>query len=208
MRRVEASVAVALATSLALFQSACVLTGKPKTSTAAAPPPPKPAVVKPAAPPESLSVPQTQVQLPPPQPVNLEALAPRAQAGSSRAAVPASAASGSPRPRRRNRSRKRPCPPHPRPRPPMPELAPVQEIVPADERKRYQESADARKTEIRQLLTQIKSHHPTAEAESRGQTHPIVRRAIGRRGKARRHAPGRCPGRARARPRQELTGGK
>ena len=163
MRRVHASVAVALASSLALFQSACVLTGKPKTSTAAAPPPPKPAVVKPAAPPESLSVPQTQVQLPPPQPINPDAVA--LPAPKSEAGAPPPAAS---RPVRRT------APPQPKPETPVPaaptpapadaELAPVQEVLTAAERKRFKDSADARKTEIRQLLTQIKSHHPTAEA--------------------------------------------
>ena len=44
-----------------------------------------------------------------------------------------------------------------------PERAPIQEIVPADERKRYQESADASKREIRQLLEQAKSHRLTTD---------------------------------------------
>ena len=70
MRRVHAIAALALTSSLALLQSACLLTGKPKTpTTAVAPPQPKPVAAKPAAPSEALSVPQTQVHLPPPQPL-------------------------------------------------------------------------------------------------------------------------------------------
>jgi hypothetical protein len=159
MRRVHAIAAVALASSLALSQPACVLTGKPKTSTAVVvPPQPKPVAAKPAAPPEALSVPQTQVELPPPQPVNQDAVAlpaPKPEAG-----VPPPATS---RPVRRT------APPQPQPKPPdtpapaatppvEPELAPVQEVLTDVERKNFKESADRRKTEISRLLTKIKSH--------------------------------------------------
>jgi hypothetical protein len=166
MRRVHAIVAVALASSLALLQSACMLSGKPKTSAVVAPPQPKPVAAKPVAPPEALSVAQTQVQLPPPQPVNPDAVAlpqPKPEAGAPPPATP--------RPIRRI------APPQPKPdtsvpaatapavpAPAEPELAPVQEMLTPAERKRFQDSAESRKTEIRHLITQIKSHHPTAEA--------------------------------------------
>jgi hypothetical protein len=42
-------------------------------------------------------------------------------------------------------------------------LHPVQEVIPADERKRYQDSAVSRKGEIRTLLAQIKAHPVTTE---------------------------------------------
>jgi hypothetical protein len=159
MRRVHAIAALALTSSLALLQSACLLTGKPKTPTAAvAPPQPKPVPAKPAAPSEALSVPQTHVELPPPQPVNKEAVAlptPKPEAGAPPPAVS--------RPVRRTA----PLPPQPKPpdttapavAPPVdPGLAPVQEVLTDVERKHFKESADARKTEISHLLTRIKSH--------------------------------------------------
>jgi hypothetical protein len=37
-------------------------------------------------------------------------------------------------------------------------------VLTTDEKKRLQESADSQKLEIRRLLAQTKSHHPTAEA--------------------------------------------
>jgi hypothetical protein len=150
MGRVEAILAVALALSMA----GCVLSGKPKT--AAVPPQPQPAAQpKPAPPPEPLSIPQTQVQLPPPQPVNLDALAVPAPPEPVETAP-------APKPVRRTAAG---SPPPAKPEivgpvapPAEPERAPVQEIVPADERKRYQESADASKREIRQLLEHAKAH--------------------------------------------------
>jgi hypothetical protein len=154
MGRVEAILALALAVSMA----GCVLKGKPQT--AAVPPQPQPAVQpKPAPPPEPLSIPQTQVQLPPPQPVNQEALA-----------VPAPPepveAPPAPKPVRRTVSGA----PAPKPEvvgpvapPAEPERAPIQEIVPADEKKRYQDSADNTKREIRHLLEEAKAHRLTAE---------------------------------------------
>jgi hypothetical protein len=155
MGRVEAIFAVVLALSMA----GCVLSGKPKT--AAVPPQPQPAVQpKAAPPPEPLSIPQTQVQLPPPQPVNLDALAVPTP---PEPVEPAPA----PKPVRRTAAG---SPPQPKPEivgpvapPAEPERAPVQEIVPADERKRYQESADASKREIRQLLEHARAHRLTAD---------------------------------------------
>jgi hypothetical protein len=160
MTRVGASLALGLALATAVLQSACALNGQPKASVATVPAPqPKPAAdTKPAPPPEPLSVPQTQVQLPPPQPVNPEAVPlPKPE---EPAAVPIA-----PRPARRV------SPPQPKPETPAPStaapaetgLAPVQELLTADERKRYQESADSRKSEIHQLMTQAKLHRLTAE---------------------------------------------
>jgi hypothetical protein len=159
MRRVDVIVAGTLASSLALLQCACVLNGKAKTSTAAvAPPQPAPVAAKPSPPPEPLSVPQTQVQLPPPQPVNPDALPPLKPA----AEPPAAATPRAPR---------RSAPPKPEPPAPAaaapaaatPEPAPIQEVLAEDEKKRLQESANSQKTEIRHVLTLIKSHHPTGE---------------------------------------------
>jgi hypothetical protein len=159
MGRVEAILAVALALSMA----GCVLSGKPKT-VAAVPPQPQPAVEpKPAPPPEPLSIFQTQVQLPPPQPVNQEAVVALPAAPEPVETAPA------PKPVRRTGATP---PPKPEVVPPAaataappaePERAPIQEIVPADERKRYQESADASKREIRQLLEQAKGRRLNTE---------------------------------------------
>jgi hypothetical protein len=142
-----------------VLQSACALNGQPKATVAtAAPPQPKAAETKPGPAPEPLSAPQTQVQLPPPQPVNPDVLLPPRPDEPAAAPVPA-------------RPARRASPPQPKPETPAPanaapaetELAPVQELLTADERKRYQESADGRKSEIRQLLMQAKSHRLTAE---------------------------------------------
>ncbi len=104
------------------------------------------------------------MQLPPPQPVNPDAVAlpaPKSEAGARPSTQPRGRFAG---PRRRNRKPETPVPAAPTPAPADAELAPVQEVLTADERKRFKDSADARKTEIRQLLTQIKSHRLTAEA--------------------------------------------
>ena len=157
MGRVEAILAVALALSMA----GCVLKGKPKT-TAAVPPQPEPVVQpKPAPPPESLSIAQTQVQLPPPQPVNMEAL--------NVPTVPETVEPApAPKPVRRTPTGAPAGTPAPKPEvvapvvpPAEPERAPIQEIVPADENRRYQESADASKREIQQLLEQAKARRLT-----------------------------------------------
>jgi hypothetical protein len=155
MGRVEAILAVALALSMA----GCALKGQPKT--AAVPPQPIPAAQPtPAPPPDPLSIPQTQVQLPPPQPVNLEALA-----------VPAPPEPVEPAPAPKPVRRTAAGSPPPKPdvvgpvAPPAaePERGPIREIVPADERKRYQESADASKREIRQLVEHAKAHRLTTD---------------------------------------------
>jgi hypothetical protein len=43
------------------------------------------------------------------------------------------------------------------------DLAPIQEMLPADEKKRYQESASSRKSEIQRLLIQIQTRHLSGE---------------------------------------------
>jgi hypothetical protein len=154
MGRVEAILAAVFASALATMAGCAVKNSKSATLVAPPTPSPSPAAVK--ANREPLSVPQTQVELPPPQPVNMEALAvPETPAP----AAPAPAA----RPVRRTPPPSKPEPVTPAAQPAEPERAPIQEIVPADERKRFQESADARKREIRRLLEQAKAHRLTAD---------------------------------------------
>ncbi len=162
MRRVEASLALALLLSIALLESACALTGQAKPAmVAAAPAPPKPIpAAKPAPPPEPLSVAQTQVQLPPPQPVS-----PDAEAFPPKLEEPATAPAAPRPPRRTAPSQPKPDTPAATPAVPTvsapaePDLAPIQEMLPADEKKRYLESATSRKAEIHQLLIQIQTRH-------------------------------------------------
>jgi len=154
MARVEAILAVALALSMA----GCVLSGKPKT-TAVAPQPQPAAQPKPAPPPEPLSIPQTQVQLPPPQPVNLEALA---------VPAPPQPVEAAPAPKPVRRAAVGSPPPKvevvaPAPPPAEPVREPIQDIVPPDEKRRYQESADASKREIQRLLEQVRAHRLTTD---------------------------------------------
>jgi hypothetical protein len=167
MRRIEVSMIVALAFSLAFFEPACVLSGKVKSSAAAAPPPPKPATQPaPAQPSEPLSVPQTQVQLPPAQPINPDALATE-----PKPEEPATAPTASRAPRHTAPAQPKPAetqtPSTPTPPPvtaaPAEELPPVQEVLSPEDRKRLQESADNRQNEIRQLLSQLKGHRLSAE---------------------------------------------
>jgi len=151
---VEAILAAFLATSLA----GCVVRGTPKTAAVPpAPQPPENATASPAPPP-ALSIPQTQVQLPPPQPVNLEALS--AVASPEPAVEPATAAPAG-RGGRGGRGASTTAAPKPEtpasvtPPPPPPAVearAPIQEIVPASEQKRLQESAQARRKEILQWI--------------------------------------------------------
>jgi hypothetical protein len=150
MGRVDGILAVALALSMA----GCALRGTPKT--AAVPPQPQPAAQpKPAPPPEPLSVPQTQVSLPPPQLLNMEAL-------STPPPAPPVEQPAAPKPVRRTTTVTPPPKPEvvgPAAQPAAePERPPIQEIVPEDERRRFQESADARKRETRQLVEQARAH--------------------------------------------------
>lgn len=149
---------VILAAVLAMTLVGCLTSGKHRTVAAApAPPQPAPVAAAPAPPPEPLSVPQTQVQLPPPQPIDPEAMLPPQS--------PETPPTGSPpstgRPARRTGGVPQPkpaeppaapattpaaAPPQPEPRPP------IQEIVPAAETRRLQDSAQARKREITKTL--------------------------------------------------------
>jgi hypothetical protein len=165
-----------LALSMALVQPACLLPHKTQTAAAANVPPPQPKPASAAAPAQpplaGLSVPQTQVQLPPPQPlpetVALPAAKPQPPAAAA-APVAVTAApkthtgSGSPAPTRQESPSTAAASPAPPAAAAEPELHPVQEVIPADERKRYQDSAATRKGEIRNLLAQVKSHHVTPE---------------------------------------------
>ena len=149
MRRVHAILATALAISLA----GCVVRGNPKAKAAIPPPPqPEPAVPAPARPPEPLSIPQTQVQLPPAQPFDADALP-----AVTTTETPAGGSTTTPRTNRRAGAAANPAPKPETPPaappvvapPPVPEpRAPIQEIVPAAEQKRFQDSAQARKREI------------------------------------------------------------
>jgi type IV secretory pathway VirB10-like protein len=159
MGRVEAILAAASALSMALtmaLTTAGCAAKKSKSTTTLAPPAPvaAPVAVKPVK--EPLSIPQTQVQLPPPQPFNPEAL-------TLPAPPPPEPPAPAPKPVRRatTTSPPKPEPAAPAAQPAEPERAPIQEIVPADERRRFQESADARKRETRQLLEQAKTHRLT-----------------------------------------------
>jgi hypothetical protein len=145
-----------LIAGVALAFAGCTLRGKPKVANIP-PPVTKPGAsatpAPPPAPPPPLSTPQTTVQLPPPQPLNPEALV----------VAPAPA---EPAPQRtQRRSAPAPAPPKPEPaqqqpaQPPAPaaepERPPVQIIVPADEQKRLQETAQAAKKEALQVLNQM-----------------------------------------------------
>jgi hypothetical protein len=158
---------------LALPLSGCVLRGKPKT-VAAAPivptPAAQPAPQQPA--PQQLSTPQTLVDLPPAQPVNPEALA-TAPPPELPAETPAS-----PRPPRRtpvqaSQPRPEPAPAQTQPaaQPPAEDVRPpVQALVPAEDQKKLQDSAQGRKREVSQILSQAPTQSLTARQKD------IVRR--------------------------------
>ena len=155
IRATEAILAACMAISLA----GCVLRGSPKTA-AAVPAAPKPvASAPPAPPPPPLSIPQTNVELPKPQPLDPEALitAPppepvpetsTATRSTRRSNTPSQGtASNSP-----TRIETPPVPPQPEP-----ERPPIQEIVPAAEQKRLQDSVQSRKADINRILDQTKN---------------------------------------------------
>jgi hypothetical protein len=154
MGRVEAILAAGLAFVLALSMAACATAAKPNS-------------IAPPAPVQPLSVPQTQVQLPPPQPLNAEAIPHPASPqplNSAAAAVPPPPEPAAP-PGAPGNVRRPPVSPPPKAepvgpaaQPATPERAPIQQIVPADERRRLQDSAAARKRETRRLVEQAKAH--------------------------------------------------
>jgi hypothetical protein len=158
-----------LAAAIALGLSGCVLRGKQVQKTAAAPPAP---AVKPAAPPpQPLSIHQTQAQLPEPQPISPAALAtiqkpePPPEVPQEQPARPVRRP-----PRPAASAPKAETPPVPAQAPPAASVSPepeqrpaVEEFVPASESKRLQDSANARKQEVRKALEQVKSRALTRE---------------------------------------------
>jgi hypothetical protein len=155
IRATQATLAACMAISLA----GCVLRGTPKTA-AAVPAAPKPvATAPPAPPPPPLSTPQTNVELPKPQPLDPEALitAPQPEPVPETSTAARSArrpntpspgtASNSP-----PRTETPPAPPQPEP-----ERPPIQEIVPAAEQKRLQDSVQSRKADINRILDETKN---------------------------------------------------
>jgi len=153
LRRNLRGAAFTLVLALAVLLAGCFLQGKQPVAqnTPAAPTP----AVKSAAPPQPLSVPQTQVEIPPPQPVSDAALA----AGEIPQDAPEPAAP--PRPVRRsvgppaiNPARSEaPAPPAATEEPAR---APIQEVLSADESKHLHESAAQCKREIRHLVEQAR----------------------------------------------------
>jgi hypothetical protein len=143
-----------LVPALAVLLAGCVLPGKqPVARTTPAAPAP---AAKSTAPPQPLSVPQTQADIPPEQPVSDAALA----AGDVSQDTPGPATP--PRPARRNPVQPPPTAPahaESTPTPPAatteePARAPIQEVLSAEESKRLHDSAADHKREIRRLLDQ------------------------------------------------------
>jgi len=152
----------ALVVWFALSSAGCVLRGKQQTAVATPPPAPAPAVKPAPAPrPQPLSIPQTQAQLPPAQAISPEALA-TLQSTPAPVETPAEPRA----PRRTAGPSSAPAraetPPAQAQTPtvvvtPEPERPTVQEIVAPAELKRLQESAEARKQEIRKVLEQVQA---------------------------------------------------
>jgi hypothetical protein len=148
-----------LAAAASLFLAGCVLKGKTQAKVSSTPAPPKPAAVPAPAPPPPLSIPQTVAALPAPQPISPEALATTKPPEGPAEIQPA------PRTARRGAVLGPPKPETPaltvpdQPPAPAPETArpPIQEILPAAELKRLQDSADARKRNVRKVLDQMGS---------------------------------------------------
>jgi len=143
-----------LVLTLAVLLAGCVLQGK-KPAAPATPAAPAP-VAKSAAPPNPLSIPQTQVELPPPQPVSDAALA----AGDVSQEAPEPPAA--PRPVRRSPGLPANSPARPETSAPPaaaeePAREPIQQVLSADESKRLQDSAAEHKREIRHLVEQARS---------------------------------------------------
>jgi hypothetical protein len=155
------------AQTILVLATALLLVGCPLRKQSAAknlPPAPQPVTkpAEPAPPPAQLSVPQTQVELPPPQPVSPDAVA----AAQLPAGEPVEPPSAPPRnPSRRRSAASAPSAPKPEPEvaappatpPPAENATPIQEILPPSEQKRYQETADNQKREIRQWLDQARA---------------------------------------------------
>jgi hypothetical protein len=151
MRRLKVILVAAMAIQLA----GCLLIGKPKPLPAA-PAPPQP--VAPATPPE-LSLPQTQVYLPPRQKPDPDAF------NTAQAPEPAPEVEPKPAPPQPHTPRAAP-PQAPKPvietPPSEPPRPPIQEILPPDEEKRLQHSAEGHRTDTLALLAVARRRHLTA----------------------------------------------
>ena len=145
--------ATALLTALlSILLAGCELRGKPAKS-AVPPAAPKPvASAAPApAPLPALSIPQTRVELPKPQPVDPAALETEATPPEPPPAVAAPARS-----RRATPAASQPAPASPPAATPPPEpRETVQEIVSPAEVKRLQDQAQARRSEVKQILDRL-----------------------------------------------------
>jgi len=144
------SVAFISVLALAVLLAGCFLQGKQPVAQAAPPPPAAPAA-KSTAPSQPLSLPQTEVELPPPQPIPDGAL--------TAAETPQEPPEPATPPRPPKRAPGPATAPPARPEtaaPPAateePARAPIQEVLPADESKRLQDSAAEHKREIRRLV--------------------------------------------------------
>jgi hypothetical protein len=179
-------IAVLFSTLLMLGLAGCVIKAKQQAKVVT-PPPPAPKPQAPPPHPEALSIPQTQTQLPPPQPISPEALA-TVQAppqpsetepsqGTNSRSVRRSGPVVGPKPESAvgpgavaGQSAAAAAPATPAPAPATPDAeqprATVQEIVPAAELKRLQESVAVHQQEIRKLLEAAQAHHPTREQQA------------------------------------------
>ena len=156
-------VAAILIAALSLWLCGCVIGNKRQVAKATPPAPQPAAPLAPQAPPAPLSIPQTQVELPAPQPVDPAALAtappeappetpskarpPRRAAPPVRSSVEAPAAAAPP----------------PAETATEPERPPIQEILPAETQKKFQESAESHKRDVTQLLQQAQSRRLTRQ---------------------------------------------
>lgn len=142
-----------LTVSMAIALAGCALRGKPpaaKATPVAAVPVVTPA--PPPPPPAPLSIPQTTVELPAPQPVTPEALA--STLPPDEPALPASTPPRAPRPKP---AAPKPAEPQVTPPPAQPvetERPTIQEVLPADQQRRFQQEADDFRREIRQRVEQ------------------------------------------------------
>jgi hypothetical protein len=156
MRRLKVILVAAMAIPLA----GCLLIGKPK-ALPAAPAPPQP--VAPATP-QELSIPQTDVDLPPRQ------NDPDKKAFNTQAPVePAPEVEPKPAPPQPAQQHVQHPPPVQAPKPVVetppaePSRPPIQEILPPDEEKRLQHSAEGHRAETGALLAVARRRHLTAK---------------------------------------------
>ncbi len=145
-----------VAIGAALSMAGCAARAKAAAAT--------PAVAKPAAPapppvPVSLSTPQTHVELPKPQPIDPAALAPApappVEAAKAPATKPPTATVNvPPRTTRTDTNAAPPTPPAAEPARPQ-----FQEVIPANDLKRFQDSVASRKKEVEHNLEQVGKRH-------------------------------------------------